>query len=1191
MPDEPTGTDLHAASPYRGLVPFSEDDASVFFGRDRERQIIVANLLAYRLTLLYGESGVGKTSVLRAGAVHQLRRQSRESLEELGSPEFVVVEFASWRDDPVAALAEAVDRSVLAVLGDRAPDPPKPSLRLDERLEAWAERLDTQFLVILDQFEEYLLYHWDEDGDGTFAVEFPRAVNRPDLRANFLVAIREDALARLDRFKSRIPGLFGNYLRIRHLEREAARQAIVGPIEEHNRLFADGAPFVTIEPELVDAVLDQVKTGKVQVGETGQGIIAHDDRQGDASIETPYLQLVLSRLWEEEHSAGSPALRLVTLERLGGAERIVRTHLDEAMSDLPQDDREAAARVFRFLVTPGGTKIAHTAADLAQYAEISEARLGAVLESLAGGDLRILRAGAPPPGEMVPRYEIFHDVLAPAILDWQSRHEEGRRQAEALARERREGAARARRVRRRWGLVALVIAGIFGVMSFLSARQRSVQEAATLTFEALAQLDQDPQRAVRLALASLDVRPTAHAEDTLRLALSQSRLTSVIGDHHDVVWSAAFSPDGERVVTASSDSTARISEAATGFIIAELRGHADVVTGAAFTPGGDRVVTASMDGAARVWDAQSGEELLVLEHVEPVYLAASETFDAHGRYVATGPFTGDGALLVTSAGTSAWIWDLSTGTLLRRLEHPAESFLVATSAFSPDGTLVVTAALDGFVRLWEVATGEPLPDPMDNETLWVSMATFSPDGTLVAAANSDGSVGLWNPSTGEMKWGAGHTHEVVTVAFSPDGGRLVSAADSTARVWEVGEDPEGLLRIVESAVIRPHASWMTGARFSPDGNYVVTSNEDGTARVADAFTGEALFALRGHEDVVWTAVFGPIGDRVATASEDGTARVWNVDTGLQLRGHIQGVNSVVFSPDGTRLATASVDETAGIWDARTGEEIHTLFGDVDEFGWFSMNSAAFSPDGGLVVTAQQSGTVALWDSSTGLPVGICCDYDGYFAYDAAFLADRTRMVVLYADGTARVWDLGTNPQGVQRHIIDDVLGMAVSPDGRWIVTAGRWDKMARIWDADNFALVREWEAGLVKAIVVSPDGRRVAMAGVDRVIRIWDTSTERLLIDLAGSTSGVSSLAFSPDGSWLVSGGADGTTRVWDAESGRPLALLRMHADAVQSLDIGTDGRIVSASNDRTAKIYGCDTCGSIDEVIERARELAAMEP
>ena len=260
---------------------------------------------------------------------------------------------------------------------------------------AWTDDL----LIILDQFEEYFLYHPQEDGEGTFAVEFPRAVNRPDLRVSFLISIREDALAKLDRFKGRIPNLFDNYLRIEHLDREAARAAIEKPIEQYNRLRATDRQKVSIEPALVEAVLDQVKTGQVILGEAGRGDWSGPARLTEEQIETPYLQLVMTRLWDEEMRAGSHILRLETLNRLGGAEHIVETHLDEAMSTLPADEQDIAARVFHYLVTPSGTKIAHTTPDLAEYAELPETQLTPVLEKLSGGGDRILRPVAPPPDQ------------------------------------------------------------------------------------------------------------------------------------------------------------------------------------------------------------------------------------------------------------------------------------------------------------------------------------------------------------------------------------------------------------------------------------------------------------------------------------------------------------------------------------------------------------------------------------------------------------------------------------------------------------------------------------------------------------------------------------------------------------------------------------------------------------------------
>lgn len=1200
-------------SPYLGLVPYSEDDAAYFFGRDRIRQRIIANLKASRLTLLWGESGVGKTSVLQAGVVRTLRQQAAEEIAEGGIPEFVVVEFASWRDEPIAALAEAIARSAERLNGGPIPDAPAPSRRLDELIESWAQRLGADLLIIFDQFEEYFLYHAEDDGEGTFGVEFPRAVNRPDLRANFLVAIREDGLAKLDRFKGRIPHLFGNYLRIEHLDREAARQAIIGPIERLNATPGEGEPTIDIEPALVEQVLTEVQTGQLTVGQAGEGVVTTSSSDGPTRVETPYLQLVMSRLWDEERAAGSTTLRLATLERLGGAERIVRTHLDTAMAALPRDERDVAARIFRFLVSAGGTKIAHTAADLAAYAELSEAQTASTLERLAGGEARILRAVAPAPGEIASRYEIFHDVLAPAVLDWRARHDEQRR----IADQQRAAETRVRATRRRARLAvggvaigsAVVIAAALAV---IFVNERDEARAQALAANATALLEVDPQQSLALAVEALGIRETSmEALDAARRAMSHSRVRGLVDVHSDIVWSAAFSPDGSRVVTASDDGTAAVCLADSGRDCVVLAGHTEAVTSASFTPDGERVVTGSEDGTAAVWDVSSSERLLLLDHGAPVYLTASDMITSDGSYLATGAFSADGARVVTTAGTTAWVWDLGTGELIAQMDHAEFATTIFSAAFSPDGSSVVTGPddatgeNDAVARIWDVESGEVFLE-LHNFTAYIRQAIFSPDGAYVACANSDGSVGVFDAVSGAViEYPSYHTDEVKTVAFSPDSTRLVSAGDKTAVVHEMGSEPETVigedgtevetgevLPAVEFlAIARPHASWIDSARFSPDGNHIVTAHQDGTARVADSRTGEELVAMRGHTSVVWTAAFGPDGNSVVTSSEDGTARIWDVGVGMELRGHTGSVYGVSFSPDGQRVATASLDQTASTWDAMTGEELTTLFGDEAEFGLFPMNSSHFSSDGGLLITAQGSGSVAVWDLSASDPQPASCCINGWPAQWAVFLGgDPGRAIVGYEDSSVRIWDLVDDAAGREVHAITEgqPIAFAVSPDAQTIVTVGREDKMARAWSTESLEEVGSWHIGLVPALDFHPSEPLVVTAGLDGVISVWEVPSGRAQQTLPGN-GGVIAVAFSTDGDRIVAGYLDGSTRVFDAESGQLLGLLTMHTDTINAIDVAQDGRIVTGSDDGTAKIYECEVCLPPDQLIEAARRQLAV--
>jgi hypothetical protein len=410
--------DTAANSPYRGLVPYTEDDWRYFFGRDNEREVIITNLLASRLTLLYGASGVGKTSVLQAGVAHKLASLTGQNMQDSGSPGHAVVVFNSWRTDPVGDLLCQVKQALSQILGPSAQESLIDQRALADAFGAWTNASALDLLLVLDLFEEYFLYHPDEDGPESLARQLPLLIHRPDIRVNILISLREDTLARLDRFKGRIPSLFDNYLRMEQLAPEAARAAIEFPIEEYNRSDLNGGAAFSIEPALVNEVLRQAAVDDTD-GQAGRGRIA---RSGTAErIDPSYLQVVMTRLWNEEIQANSRVLRLSTLEQLGSARQIELTYLDDALAALSSEQQDAAAAIFHYLVTPSGMKIAHTVHDLAEYGQVPEAAVGELVRLLAG-DVRILRSVDPPGDFEEPRYEIYHDRLANAVLNWRVQH-------------------------------------------------------------------------------------------------------------------------------------------------------------------------------------------------------------------------------------------------------------------------------------------------------------------------------------------------------------------------------------------------------------------------------------------------------------------------------------------------------------------------------------------------------------------------------------------------------------------------------------------------------------------------------------------------------------------------------------------------------------------------------------------------
>ena len=1051
--------------PYKGLMPYDEADAPFFFGREAEAEIISANLMASRLTLLYGPSGVGKSSVLRAGVVRHLHALAQENLIERGTPEFAVVVFSAWRDDPITSLSAEVAKGV-ASFSPGQTEPGKGSLV--DTLRFWSERIEGDLIIILDQFEEYFLYHSQEDGEGTFAVEFPRAVNRQDLRTSFLISVREDALAKLDRFKGRIPSLFENYLRIDHLDRAAARSAIELPIAEYNRLHKADA---SIEPALVEAILDQIKTGQVMLGAAGRGVV---DGANESRIETPYLQLVMTRLWDEEAEASpTPFLRLATLERLGGAERIVRTHLDTTMNTLPPDEQDASARIFRYLVTPSGTKIAHAASDLAEYAQVSQSVLEPILEKLSSTGVRILRPVAPSldqPG--LPRYEIFHDVLAGAIVDWRARYVRAQELAEA---DKKVAEARQRANRLRWGVIglSLMLLVMVGLVVFAFQQRTTARRAQA---EAVSQrVAAVSQRVVAEKAQTEAVSQRVAAENAEKEAMAQ-RI-------------AAEKAEGEAVAQRNSAEHARVETEAQRQVAVARELAAAALNNLDVNP--ERSLLLSLFAVSAT-----------ASHGKPVLREAEEALhravQASRLQLALGAGHGPG----------------ETGC--------------AGVAFSPDGKRVATAnrGLPGAGGVWDAATGKILLS-LSSRAGQLTCIAFSPDGRRIATAGGDSTARIWDAAAGKVLLTlSGHTDTINRVAFSPDGKLMATAGDDKmAKLWDAATGKELL-------TLSGHVERISSIAFSPDGKRLATSSDDKTAKVWDAVTGKEVLTLSSHSVKVSGLAFSPDGKRLAI-TEDDDATLWDSSSGKMLttfHGMGESNNAIAFDPAGARLVTGYSDGAARVWDVTTGRVVMTLSGAPSP-----IRDVAFSPDGKRVATASDDGVARLWDvSAAARPEWPTIIPTGGPVQEVVFSPDGRKIVTTGVDATVRIWDESGK---ALFSLPGRALQLAISPDGR-LATLEGWELRVWDADGKALLVIGLGSLGSSggmrhHTMAFSPDGARLAAASFN-ALHIWDASTGKELLTLFSGHEGtaVYSVAFSPDGRRLLAGTGD-ATQIWDALTGK----------------------------------------------------------
>jgi WD40 repeat protein len=1219
------------ATPYKGLATFedSELDALLFFGREREAEVIVANLLASKLTVLYGPSGVGKSSILRAAVVRRLRE-----------------------------LAPAAE---VALLNEWTVEPSLPSP-------------EGETFLILDQFEEYFLYHQE----GALFEELPALLEQP--LVHVLIAVREDQLARLDAFQSRIPTVFANRLRLDHLDAAAARAAIVGPLGHWNAVVGPDDQM-GIEPRLVDAVIADVGTAP---GAT--------ESRGLARIEAPYLQLVMERIWEEERKTGSSLLRRSTLERLGGARAIVGAHLERALGALPTREAAIATSALKFLVTPSRTKIAHSLGDLVDYTAESPVELQIVLDRLASQP--ILRAVAVDGDEGGRRYEIFHDVLAEPVLVW-------RREFEARAAVEREREASRRRHRR---LVAVAAGAAFLAAAMVAltvyafaqrseagkqrrtaqaqaelalgqkvlaqkraqeadaqkrnalaqkrnalAQKRAAKEAAAAAKRSASQakvaearakrssvfaqheqtaadlaaaaatrsaraakqnalvaksaerralageyvatsgarLTTDPVQSVRAAVHAAALETSNRVEDALRASLVARRVLGILQAGGGTVNAATFSPDGSLVATASDGGGVRLFRSGSHVLVRAFKvGAPESVV---FSPDGRKLLAASGDGRALVWDTSSGMLLQTLPHGGPVLDAV---------------FAGGGALVVTgSADKSLRIWDAGSGRLLRTVTGTRA---VRTLAVSHDGSLVAAVAPgDPVARVYSLPSGDLVASltqqaevtdaafsPSDallvttgrrNAYVWntqtwgqeqllvgheaaLTDVVFAADGRAVTTS-IDSSARVWNPQTGDVITLLGqHQQKVLAAAVSPDGTQVVTAsADRTARIWSA---PLGQT----PTILAGHTGGVVAVSFSPDGTLLLTASDDGTARLWNPLV-PALLPLGAQTGAVATTSYSPDGRLVLSAGADGTARIWRVDgTTLQTLRHTARVNQASFVSGGREVLSASDDGTAKLWRVTDGSLLASLPHGAP------VRAALLGADG--VITAGADGSVKLWTRA-----GKLVWSQAHGSPIAAAAVNATTVATGAADGTIRLWRErdGAPLQTLAGHTAA-ITSLAYSPDGT-VLASGSDDNTARLWSSDG--TVRRVLAGHtfgVTSVAFSPDGKRLVTASVDGDARIWSVATGRTVQRLSFHVSTVSQAAFSPDGRWVVTAGPT-AAGIWQVRTGLPLYILHGTTGQLLTAAFAPDSRrIVVGTSTGNIAGFNCTVCAGTPALLAQAR-------
>jgi WD40 repeat protein len=1107
-----------------------------------------------------GPSGSGKSSVVRAGLIPALRRGGLP-----GSENWFIVDMLPGRHPfeelEAALLRVAVNppESLLSQLKDGS----RGLLRAVHRI--LPTDASVELVLVIDQFEEVFTLVEDEAERALLLESIANAVMDERSRLRVIVTLRADFTDKPLRYVD-----FGEMMNRRFefvlpLTADEVEAAVAGPA---------GRVGLKLEKGLVSTIIREAgdQPGTLPLLQYALSEL-FEKREGRTLTNKAYREIggvlgalgrsaeaIFSDLNEAERSAARQMfLRLVTLGE--GTEDTRRRVLREELEGLTTVhgqwstvmDRFGKARLLTFdhdPITRGATvEVAHEAllrewSRLREWLDESRADIrlqrqlaGMVAEwQNAGTDASFLLTGT--------RLEQFEGWSANTSLlltqDEKTYLEAGiaerdRRETEERVRQQRElenarklaetERQRAEEQTRSAGQLrkrAIYLAGALGVALLMAvaavlfgSQAQTASRLATsreLAAASIANLEIDPERSILLALEALDASRTIEAEDALHRAVQASRVQAVIEAHEPGALSVVtFSSDGRHLVSAASDETVKIWDAATGERTLKLDGHS-----AAYSPDGGQLAVVAPDGTVRMYDPLMGTQIQVPGQIDAKLSVA---------------FSPDGSRLLTVAyGNLPKVWNPKTGSELTAF--PGHTDFISNAVFSPDGRRILTASDDGTARVWDAQSGAQLLE-LGGHPGFVWSAAFSTDGKRIATASGN-EAHIWNAATGEELFTlTAHKNEVFVVAFSPDGARLATGSlDRTVKIWDAANG-------AELFTLAGHNGAVYGLAFSPDGARLASSSDDGTLRLWDVSPSREFLTL-SLRDSGGQVTYSADGLHMATSGENGTIKVWDARTGNDLTTIPSSgtfIKDLLFSPDGTLLFSAGADSRLRAWDSATGSELTKLAAHSGP-----LNGLAVTQDGTRLATAGDDYKAKIWAISNGAistePL-LTLDHPG-IVYSVAFNKDGSRLVTGAQDGAARLWDTVTGKEILTlRGHADGVSATAFNPDGTRVATAS-WDGTAKVWDASTGEQLLELRGhtNVVTSVAFSVDGSRIATASRDGTTKLWDAATDNELLTFAGDGAGLNDLTFSPDGKLLAAGGDNGV-RVYLLQLDDLIALAR----------------------------------------------------
>lgn len=1148
-----TNIDLNIC-PYLGLRAFTEEDAQYFYGRASLIQNLINHITTQSFLAVVGASGSGKSSVVQAGLISQLRLG-----KQLPGSEKWLIKSIRPGARPLEVLARLSDDNANVLEG-----------LLYQGVEGfvyWLRSCAATVVLIVDQFEELFTLAPDSDRQ-KFLELVLGALRYASDKFKLIMTLRADFMA---------PAL-----EITALAQLLQSSSVLVP----PRLSDDDYRSVIIKP--AEQVGLKVQAGLVEV--------LLQELSPNSASDLPLLEFVLEQLWEKR--VDGELTLAVYQQHLGGIAGALERRAQAVYDNLDSAAQKCARWIFLSLTQLGegteDTRRRVLKSDLA-VKKYPPALVERTLQALTAAKLIVMNVEEELTGigkNVETRYitsfphppitiEVAHEILIrhwstlrwwleenrnrlrlqrqieQAAQLWKNNHQQtefllqGIRLAEAeeiyikytselsfdvqtfiaacLDEHRRLQLEQKKRLRQTQAALAVISilgasATLFGGFAYVQRQAAQTREVTALNSSSEALLNSHSQLEAIIAsikagkqlkqvvtflgVPSQDIRLATAA--TLQQALSRTQEINRLQAHTDKVNAVSFSPDNKLIATASDDNTVKIWRR-DGRLVKTFKNHQDRVTSVVFSHDSKYIASGGADKTIRL-NSIDGKII--------------KTFTGHNDFVTSLTFSPDSKTLVSgSRDQTIRIWKINGNSIIIN----AHNGWVNTVAV--DSKYIVSGGEDNLIKLWQADTGK-LVKTVTGHKDRVTRVLFSPDSKSIASASDDSTIKIWSLDGKELQ---SLTTQANSICFSSDGNILVSGStDGLIKLWQL----DGKL----ITTYQGHNARVTDINISTDG-IIASSSDDKTIRLWN------LTKPNTQNHTIYSVAFNRDGKTLATAGWDGAVNILDDNQKItSIKAHQNIISTIAFSYNTNILATASADKSVKLWNVKTFELMRVLSGHSDR-----VTSVAFSHDDNIIATAGADKAVKLWRVKDGKLLHTLTGHS------------------------------------------DEVTSVAISTDG--LVASGSNDNTVKVWRLDG-KLVRTLtgHGSAISSLAFTPDGKVLASASWDNTIKLWRSNGE-LISTLTGHSDGVTSLSFGSDNKILASGSADNTVKFWNLNDNTLIKTLFGYSSQINSISFSPNNKALLTGSETELKLWSLDidnlmkqSCARVHDYLNNNRDINSVE-